>query len=46
MRHKHSLTWNMSRNTEKVGKLKMHTIRRGSNMARKPKIMENEKHTL
>ena len=26
MRQKHSLTWNMARNTQKRGKLEMHTI--------------------
>ena len=26
MRHKHSLTWNMARNTQKRGKLEIHTL--------------------
>ena len=26
MRHKHSMTWNMARNTEKVGKRERHTV--------------------
>jgi hypothetical protein len=26
LRHKHSLTWNMERNTKKVGKCEMHTV--------------------
>jgi hypothetical protein len=27
MRHKHSMTWNMERNTEKLGKWEMHTVK-------------------
>ena len=26
MRHKHGLTWNMARNTQKRGKWEMHTV--------------------
>ena len=26
MRQKHSLTWNMARNTQKRGKLEMHSV--------------------
>ena len=45
MRHKHCMTWNIARNTEKGGKFRnVHC--RTWNMARKLKIMENEKHPL
>ena len=29
MRQKHCLTWNLARNTEKVGKCEMHTVELG-----------------
>ena len=45
MRHKHCMTWNIARNTEKGGKMR-NILGRTWNMARVLKIMENEKHTL
>ncbi len=45
MRNTHFRTWNMAMvKTEKVENLEMSTV--GRNMARKLKIMENEKHPL
>ena len=45
LRHKHCMTWNIARNTEKGGKMR-NILGRTWNMARVLKIMENEKHTL
>ena len=44
MRHGHCRTWNMARNTQKFGKWEMHKCTTWS-MARKLKIIENEKYT-
>ena len=45
MRETHCRSWIMERNTEKVGKFR-NVLCRTWNMARKLKIMENEKHPL
>jgi len=45
MRHKQTLTWNMAGNTQKRGKLEMHTVGPGIRLS-KLKIMENYKHAL
>ena len=45
MRHKHCMTWNMMRKTEKREKREMHTV--GPGIWRENlKITENEKYTL
>ena len=45
MTHKQTLTWNMAGNTQKRGKLEMHTVGPGISLS-KLKIMENDKHAL
>ena len=45
MSHKHCMTWNMARNTEKREKFKMHTVGPGI-LKKKLKNVDNEKCTL